>query len=108
VNVLLSNNITLNSLSITGNNLQPLAKLTDLQHLDVEKYDRWNFASKVDSRKPYDPNMLMVMLKNLTKLESFKLCGHDDRSIHWSMDFARVISHHLPHLRLFHALCLRA
>ena len=108
VDVVLSNNITLNSLSTTRNNLQPLAKLTDLQHLDVSKDTHWYAAFEVDSRKQYDPNMLVVMLKNLTKLESLKLCDHTDMSIHWSTDFARAISHHLPYLRLFHALCLCA
>ena len=39
VKVLLTNNITLNSLSITGYNLQPLAKLTELRHLDISKDD---------------------------------------------------------------------
>ena len=95
VNVLLSNNITLHTLKITGNtfngieNLVPLGQLTDLQHLDIR-------GVKIAPHAGSDT--LAVMLKNLTKLESLKLCEQHDNKIYWSIELANVISHHLPKL----------
>ena len=103
VNLLLSNNITLDSLSISWNrsigmsSLQPLAQLTDLHHLDI---------SEAEIKTSHDTNMLVEILKKLNKLESFKLCNHITVRSRWTIDLARVISHHLPHLRTFHAPCL--
>ena len=103
VDLLLSNNITLDSLSISWNksigisSLQPLAQLIDLHHLDI-------FEAEI--KTPHDTNMLVEILKKLNKLESFKLCNHITVRSRWTIDLARVISHHLPHLRTFHAPCL--
>lgn len=114
VNVLVSSKIRLHSLHITGKNsiglrsLLPIAQLDNLRHLDVSE------RLGVEIEKPLESDLLIEILKNLTKLESFKLCDQkwlslimNDR-LGWSIKsvpLARLISH-LPHLQLFQAPCL--
>ena len=88
VNVLLSNNITLESLSISVNkttgirSLQPLDQLSDLRHLDISE-DEWQ--QEVEIKHPHETSMLVEMLKHLNKLESFKLCSHVTVRCHWTI-----------------------
>ena len=114
VNVLVSNKIRLHSLHITGKNsvglrsLLPIAQLDNLHHLDMSEW------LGVEIEKPFEIDVLVEILKNLTKLECFKLCDKywlslivNDR-LRWSIKsvhLARLIGHHLPHLRLFQAPC---
>ena len=115
VTVLVSNKIRLHSLHITGKNsiglrsLLPIAHLDNLHHLDISE------RLGVEIEKPLESDLLIEILKNLTKLESFKLCDKKwlslimNDSLGWSIKsihLARLISHHLPHLRLFQAPCL--
>ena len=114
VNVLLLNNITLQSLTTTGNDrhigiksLLPLAQLTDLHHLDISEGLEFkaNMTITLDNRAPLESNLLAAMLKNLTKLESIRLCDQSTVKPHWNTDLTRVISYH-PRLRLVNAVCL--
>ena len=81
--------------------LLPIAQLVDLCHLEIAEEFEGEIVKLVES------DLLIEILKNLTKLETFKLCDKGE-SIEWSIksvDLARLISHHLPHLWLFHAPC---
>ena len=118
VNVLVSNKIRLHSLHITVSSstgfrsLLPIAQLHSLRHLDISE----SFDSEVEiKRKSFESDLLVEILKNLTKLEIFKLCGQKWLSLvmtdelRWSMKsihLARLFGHYLPHLRLFRAPCL--
>jgi hypothetical protein len=120
VNVLVSNEIRLHSLHITANSfvgfrsLLPIAQLDSLHHLDISE----RFMVELDKTKSlnFDSDLLLEILKNLTKLETFKLCdlewfsfALDPDKLTWgikSIHLARLIGHHLPHLRHFLAPCL--
>ena len=116
VNVLVSNKIRLHSLHITVNSstgfrsLLPIAQLDSLRHLDVSEW----FEVEI-KRKSFESDLLIEVLKTLTKLEIFKLCDQKwlslvmNDELRWSMKsihLARLIGHYLPHLRLFLAPCL--
>jgi hypothetical protein len=116
VNVLVSNEIRLHSLHVTANSstrfrsLLPIAQLASLHHLDIS--ERFEVEIK---RKSFESELLIEILKNLTKLETFKLCDQKwlslvmNDELRWSIKsthLARLIGHYLPHLRLFVAPCL--
>ena len=115
INVLVSSNISLHSLHVTENpsiglrSLLSISQLNNLRHLDIsEKFER-------EVERSFESGLLIEILKNLTKLETLKLCDQKwttlilNDELKWSIksvQLARLISHHLPHLRLFHAPCL--
>ena len=113
VDVLVSSKIRLHSLHITINNsigfrsLLPITQLDNLHHLDLLESERFVFKKRLES------DLFVEIRKNLTKLETFKLCDLamfiNNSWVGWdikSIQLARLITHHLPHLRVFEASCL--
>ena len=104
----------LRSLNLSGNpfieserGLEPLARLTNLHHLDISV---WPHHSKYGYRKAAPSKTreqtLLNVLKNLTQLRFLNLCSKSDPPIYWSNEMASVISQ-LPHLQVFNAPCLK-
>ena len=113
----LESNSNLRSLNLSGNpfiesehGLEPLARMTNLHHLDISgsqhRYGHCHMQFDEGCYSIIENHTLIKLLKNLTQLRFLKLCSKYDPPIYWSKEMASVISQ-LPHLQVFNAPCLQ-
>ena len=109
----LESNSNLHSLNLSGNpfiesehGLEPLARLTNLHHLDISGSQHRHGHCHIEfDEECIENHTLIKLLKKLTQLRFLNLCSKNDPPIYWSKEMASVISH-LPHLQVFNAPCL--
>ena len=109
----LESNLNLHSLNLSENpfigserGLEPLARLTNLRHLDISGWQhRHGHCHVVEVGECIESHTHIEALEKLTELRFLKLCSKNDPPICWSKKMASVISH-LPHLQVFNAPCL--
>ena len=109
----LESNSNLRSLNLSRNpfiesehGLEPLARLTNLHHLDISGSQHRHGHCHVEFDKGcIEHHTLIKVLKKLTQLRFLNLCSKNDPPIYWSKEMASVISQ-LPHLQVFNAPCL--
>ena len=109
----LESNLNLHSLNLSGNpflasehGLEPLARLTNLRHLDISGWQhRHGHRLVVQAGECIESHTHIEALEKLTKLRFLKFCSKNDPPICWSKKMASVISQ-LPYLQVFNAPCL--
>ena len=109
----LESNLNLHSLNLLGNpfigskhGLEPLARLTNLRHLDISGWQhRYGHCHIEFDEGCIENHTLINVLKNLTQLRFLNLCSESDPPIYWNREMATIISQ-LPHLQVFSAPCL--
>ena len=109
----LESNLNLHSLNLSGNpfietehGLEPLARLTNLHHLDISGSQHRHGHCHIEfDEECIENHTLIKVLEKLTRLRFLNLCSKNDPPIYWSKEMASVISQ-LPHLQVFNAPCL--